>query len=413
MKLNKKFKPLFDLPKGVRYFVMTGGRLSQKSYAVSTAAVDLALKNHRILYTRYTLTATEDSIIPEFTEKIDLLGFTDKFHSTKDRIESTFNKSKIVFKGIRTSSGNQTAKLKSLKDFSCFILDEAEEENDEDSFDKIDLSIRANDVPNVIMLILNPTVKSHWIYERFFLDKNVQPGFNGIKDNVCYIHTSYLDCVEFVPDDIIAQYEYMKEHFPNKYENIVMGGWLDNTENAIVKKEWFIIDTKVNEELRKIVFIDGAYTNDKKNDPTGILVTSFDGNFITVHNYITRWYTLAELLSNFKQISDENNLSNRDEIKIEPKASGKDLVSMLNSMFTIPANDIKTDFVKVSKTERIETSAPYIQQGKVILKKGNWNDAFINEVCTFPNAKHDEAVDLISYAIEHYLISRGVFMINV
>ena len=234
VEINKKFAPLFKNPKGVRYYILTGGRFSSKSYTVSIAACQLTRTfNHRILYSRYTLVSAKDSIIPEFKEKLDMLGLIDHYDVSIDRITSKFNQGKIVFKGIKTSSGNQTAKLKSLKDFSCFILDEADEENDEVSFDKINLSIRSGDVQNMVILILNPSSKTHWIYKRFFEDKGVQPGFNGIIDNVCYIHTTYLDCLKYVPEDYLQEIEYLKKNNPSKYDHIIMGGWLDKADGVI------------------------------------------------------------------------------------------------------------------------------------------------------------------------------------
>ena len=49
------------------------------------------------------------------------------------------------FSGIKTASGDQTAKLKSISGINTFVLDEAEELMDEESFDKIDYSIRSKD----------------------------------------------------------------------------------------------------------------------------------------------------------------------------------------------------------------------------------------------------------------------------
>ena len=47
-----------------------------------------------------------------------------------------------MFRGIKTSSGNQTAKLKSIQGITTFVCDEAEEWTNEEEFDKIMLSIR-------------------------------------------------------------------------------------------------------------------------------------------------------------------------------------------------------------------------------------------------------------------------------
>jgi phage terminase large subunit len=181
------------------------------------------------------LTSAKDSIIPEFTEKLSLFNLNGDYNVNSDRIEAVSGKGKIIFKGIKTSAGNQSAKLKSLKDFSIFVLDEAEEENDEKSFEKISLSIRANDLPNYCILILNPTSKAHWIYKRFFEAAGVMEGFNGVKGNVCYIHTTYLDCLKYVPSDYIFEVEAMKRTNPEKYNHIMLGGWLEQAEGVILK----------------------------------------------------------------------------------------------------------------------------------------------------------------------------------
>ena len=97
---------------------------------------------HTILFTRYTLTSAHISIIPEFVEKIEMADLHNDFSITKDEIINLRTGSKILFKGIKTSSGTQTANLKSLQGVTTWVLDEAEELVEEDVFDKIDLSVR-------------------------------------------------------------------------------------------------------------------------------------------------------------------------------------------------------------------------------------------------------------------------------
>ncbi|MBP92578.1 MAG: PBSX family phage terminase large subunit, partial [Flavobacteriaceae bacterium] len=171
--LNSKYNALFSSE--ARYFIMTGGRGSGKSFAATVFLTLLTMtKGIRILFTRYTMTSAHLSIIPEFLEKIGLLGFDDVFNINKAEVLNTSNQSDILFRGIKTSAGNQTGNLKSLQGISCWVLDEAEELIDEDIFDTIDLSIREKDVQNRIILILNPVTKEHWIYKRFFEDKGVE-----------------------------------------------------------------------------------------------------------------------------------------------------------------------------------------------------------------------------------------------
>ena len=98
--ISAKFEPLFDIPEGVDTFILTGGRNSQKSFAVSTAALSACTKyGHRVLYSRYTNASLKDSIYAEVEEKLDILNYRPFFEATINRIDSNFNDSKIVFKG--------------------------------------------------------------------------------------------------------------------------------------------------------------------------------------------------------------------------------------------------------------------------------------------------------------------------
>jgi phage terminase large subunit len=220
-----------------RYFVITGGRGSGKSYSLNSFLLLLTYEvGHVILFTRYTLTSAHVSIIPEFIDKIETADLSHDFYITKDEIINKRTGSKILFKGIKTSSGTQTANLKSLAGVTTWVLDEAEELTDEDTFDKIDFSIRAKNIQNRVILVLNPATKEHFIYKRFFESKGVKDGSNIVKDDTTYIHTTYLDNYENLSKSFILQIEDMKARRKQKYEHQILGGWLDKAEGCRVYK---------------------------------------------------------------------------------------------------------------------------------------------------------------------------------
>jgi phage terminase large subunit len=232
IKLNKKYIPLFESDS--RYYVITGGRGSGKSYALNSFLLLLTYEvGHTILFTRYTLTSAHISIIPEFTDKIETAGLSEDFYITKDEIINTTTNSKIIFKGIKTSSGTQTANLKSLAGVTTFVLDEAEELVDEDVFDKIDLSVRHNTKQNRVILILNPVTKEHFIYRRFFEGRGVESGQSLTKGDSTYIHTTYLDNQKNLSASFIQQVEHLKETNAKKYQHAILGGWLDKAEGVV------------------------------------------------------------------------------------------------------------------------------------------------------------------------------------
>lgn len=217
-----------------RYFVITGGRGSGKSFEVGRFITLLSFEQgHKILFTRQTMTSAHLSIIPEFKEKIELLKLEDLFSISKSEIKNKNSNSEIFFKGLKTSSGDQTANLKSLQGVTCWILDEAEELTDEATFDKINLSIRSNDKQNRIILILNPATKEHWIYRKFFEQEGIKEGFNGTKGNTTYIHTTYEDNIKNLGVSFLQEVEKIKIHNPDKYNHVILGGWLEKAEGVV------------------------------------------------------------------------------------------------------------------------------------------------------------------------------------
>ena len=230
--INEKFEPLRESK--ARYYIITGGRGSSKSFSTTLIEGTNTFKQgYNCLYTRYTMTSAELSIIPEFNEKIELLQSSDYFDINRKEITNTITGSKIIFRGIKTSAGNQTANLKTLQGISTWVLDEAEEMVDENEFDTIDLSVRSNTQQNRIVLILNPTTKEHWIYRRFFETKGVKEGFNGVMGDTCYIHTTYLDNKENLPESFLNNIENIRLTNPNKYKHKILGGWLDKAEGVV------------------------------------------------------------------------------------------------------------------------------------------------------------------------------------
>lgn len=277
VKIPEKYIPLFDQSHGKRYIIITGGRGSGKSFAVSTHICgDVWMNpNKRVLYTRYTMSSAEISIIPEFTEKLEMLGGLDYFNIRTKDIECTATGSDILFRGIKTSSGNQTAKLKSIQGVTTFVIDEAEEMTDEASFDKIDLSIRTSSAKNTVILILNPTTKEHWIYKRWFENHISYVEIEGEQiaisthPDVVHIHTTYLDNISHLDDSFLSQIRRIQKENPAKYKNIILGGWIDKAE-GVVFENWQI--GEFDTSLPYAYGLDFGYSP----DPTALVKVAVD-----------------------------------------------------------------------------------------------------------------------------------------
>jgi len=253
-----------------RYYIISGGRASGKSFNVSILILLLTFeKDHVILFTRYTLVSAAISIIPEFLEKIELLELLEHFHITKDEIINKITGSRIIFKGIKTSSGDQTASLKSIQGVTTWVLEEAEELTDEKKFDVIDFSIRSKKNQNRIILILNPTTKEHFIYKRFFESRGIEAGSNITKGDTTYIHSTYLDNAKNLSQSFIDQIEQIKIRRPEKFKHQILGGWLDKADGVIFTN-WSI------GEFQKVGVSVFGQDYGFSNDPTTLIETNID-----------------------------------------------------------------------------------------------------------------------------------------
>jgi hypothetical protein len=58
-----------------------------------------------------------------------------------------------------------------------------------------------------------------------------------------YIHTSYLDVnPKYIPENIRKDYDRLKKDEPARYDNIVMGGWVDDVEGLLLPQSLLKFD---------------------------------------------------------------------------------------------------------------------------------------------------------------------------
>jgi len=401
IEINKKYSPIAK--SDGRYFIVTGGRGSGKSFSVNLLLVLLTYEaGHTILFTRYTLSSTYISIIPEFIEKLELLKKFDDFHITKDEIRNKRSGSKIIFKGIKTSSGDQTANLKSLQGVTTFVLDEAEELTSEDTFDKIDLSVRQQGKQNRVILILNPTTKEHWIYKRFFEDKGVQESINTSKDNVTYIHTTYLDNLENLSESYINQIENIKKRRPQKYKTQILGSWLNKAEGVIFTN-WQV--GKFKKTSVSVFGQDYGFSN----DPSTLVETNIDTSNKVI--YLKECFYLPKLTTseisrlNMKHAVDNLIVGDSAEVRLlsELKSKGCNVVASIKGAGSITYGiSLLQDYDLIVDEQIIN-----------LIKELN-NYSWLERKSNTPIDKHNHLIDAIRYAVSYQLQNpnRGKYYIQ-
>ena len=399
--VNLKYEPIKT--SDARYFIVTGGRGSGKSYSINLLLLLLTFEaGHTILFTRFTLSSAYISIIPEFLDKIETLELQDHFYITKNEIINKLSGSKIIFKGIKTSSGDQTANLKSLTNISTWVMDEAEELTDENIFDKIDLSVRNLKNKNRVILILNPVTKEHWIYNRFFQDKGVQAGSNTTKGNTTYIHTTYLDNEENLSKSYLEQIENIKIRRPNKYKHQMLGGWLEKAEGVIFTN-WKI------GEFKKVGVSVFGQDYGFANDENTLVETNIDTTNKII--YLKECFYLKALTTS--QIAElnlkhaKNNLivgdSAEPRLIHEIKAKGCNVVASIKGAGSITYGiSLLQDYDLV------------IEENSINLIKELNNYSWLEKKSKTPQDKFNHIIDAIRYSVSYQLQNpnRGTYYVS-
>ena len=406
--VHRKFKPLLKLIQGdpeyshIDTVIVTGGRGSFKSYTVAgLLAIAMVVYEWKILYSRYVMASAADSVIAEVSEKIDLFYYRKKVKQTNTRIVKTAEKiadetdydnkntPQIVFKGIKTSSGNQTANLKSLKGFNCFVLDEAEEHPSHDDFIKIKRSLRRRDVQNIAILVLNPTTKTHWIYKEFYEKKGLKDGTNEVKDNIMYIHMVYTDLIRFVSDNNLRDFERTKDEDPDDYKYNILGAFREKAEGVIFTN-WN--SGKFINYMDKVRVFGMDFGTD---DPDTLVQVSIDkrSKILYVKEFIyKRGQSVSDLIKHLKNLK----ITDKDII-IADSAGIKIIKDLKQAGFYVRSAEKGSGSV-VAGIKKIMNYKMIVEGENIVTELNNY--VWADRTTEAPIDKYNHAIDAIRYALE-------------
>lgn len=174
----------------------------------------------------------------------------------------------------------------------------------------------------------------------------------------------------------------------------------------IVRRDWFEIVPR-GEFLRRwraskapmVFFLDTAFTANRANDPSGIVAACRGGGDVYIVSAEKVYKTFPDLVRWIPDFVAAHGYSDRSTVRVEPKANGLSVIDQLRRDTKL--NVVRTRTPRDSKETRLHAATPAIEAGRVKLVEGAWNEAFIEEVCGFPAAAHDEYVDCLCYAVDH------------
>lgn len=270
-RVNQVYEPLFK--DSYRYFILMGGRGAGRSTVASQYANAklIAPEYFRCAIMRYILGDIRNSIYREITDRAEENELLDQLDINDSTMSIKYGNNSINAVGFRKSSSDQTSKLKSLANYNCVIIEEADEIPEED-FIQLDDSLRTVKGDIKIILLLNPPAKTHWIVQRWFdLEKSEAKGFYipKLKETATdtkAIVSDYHDNEVNIAPKSIEQYENYKTTKPSHYWNMVKG-YIPETVVGKIYNGWTLIDEIPPEARLKRRGLDYGYSN----DPTAII----------------------------------------------------------------------------------------------------------------------------------------------
>ncbi|MDD4972479.1 MAG: hypothetical protein PHT07_23865 [Paludibacter sp.] len=188
-------------------------------------------------------------------------------------------------------------------------------------------------------------------------------------------------------------------------------------EEQDITPSMFEILPVVRDDIVWDVWIDGAFTEKTKNDPSGIDLIARVGNDIVVKRAYDVRMKLPDLLAFVVELETTGQFDKqKSRIFIEPKASGTPLADYIE-------HDTEYNFIRIGEDNKNESKLisgghiarhemikPKAVSRRVKLVQGPWNTDYTTQICGFPRAAHDEHVDNLGYAINHYYMHENTFV---
>lgn len=266
-----------------RYRVCKGSRGSKKS---KTTALNMILRlyeypeSNGLCVRRYSNTL-RDSVFSDLKWAIHKLGLDAYFDCTVSPMQITriSTGQKILFRGL--DDGLKITSISVDKGVLCWVwIEEAFEINNEDDFNKLDMSIRG-EVPEgyfkQITLTFNPWSATSWLKKRFF----------DVDDDDIFCKTTTWECNEWLDQADRNIFLKMKKNNPRRYRIEGDGEW--GVAEGLIYENFEVRDFNVD-DIRQIPGIKSAFNLDFGfTDPNAFVCEMVDNTNMIIYIF-DEWY---------------------------------------------------------------------------------------------------------------------------
>lgn len=173
-------------------------------------------------------------------------------------------------------------------------------------------------------------------------------------------------------------------------------------DGNVFKRPWFPVVDALPSHARRIRYWDKASTRGGGDYSAGALLAESDGLWYIAGMVRGQWSS-HDRNAVIRQTAALDGWDTPVWVEQEPGSGGKESAEI--TIRELAGYDVHAERVTGDKVSRARPLAAQAEAGNVRIVRGDWNTAFLDEICAFPNAAHDDQVDAVSGAFNHLALS--------
>lgn len=244
-----------------------------------------------------------------------------------------------------------------------------------------------------------------WV-RTLFVEKNLSEAMRLEQDQVCYLQ-GVVESTNFLPQSYWDMLNSLSERLRRAW---VEGDWYVNFDGQMFKREWFQFVHAIPADISRLVrYWDKAGTEGAGAFTAGVLMAKSQAGIFYVIDCVRGQWSSGVREQMIKQIAefDRQRFGNRVSVfhEQEPGSGGKESAEFTTR--NLAGFNVAADRVTGDKNLRLEPFAAQAEAGNIRIVVGKWNQDFIDELCSLPNASYRDQSDAAGGAFNK-LTARGV-----
>jgi predicted phage terminase large subunit-like protein len=179
-------------------------------------------------------------------------------------------------------------------------------------------------------------------------------------------------------------------------------------EGVLFQRAWFPIVAAAPRVRQRVRYWDKAATQDGGDYSAGVLMAKSEAGQFYVEDVTRGQWSALKREAVIEQTAHLDAERGRTTIWVEcePGSGGKESAEL--TVRRLAGFPVHAERVTGDKVTRARPLAAQAEAGNVFLVKGPWNRTFLDELCAFPYARHDDQVDAAAGAFNKLALKRKI-----